>query len=73
MILDGGFATECETHGADIKEKIWSAKLIYEQPELVEKIHYDFYMAGADVAITSTYRACFEHFENKGFSHELSC
>jgi len=29
IVLDGGVSTECEYKGADINDKLWSAKLIY--------------------------------------------
>lgn len=55
MILDGGFGTECEENGAEIKDSLWSAKLLIDNPELIEKIHFDFFDSGSDAAITSTY------------------
>jgi homocysteine S-methyltransferase len=54
-IIDGGFSTQCEAEGANINDELWSSKLIYENPELIEKVHYQFLEAGADVIITSTY------------------
>ena len=72
LILDGGFSTQCETEGANINDDLWSAKLLYENPDLVERVHLKFYEAGADVAITSTYQASFEGFAAKGFSEEQS-
>ena len=38
----------------------------------MEKAHLNFFEAGADVAITSTYQASFEGFAKKGFSKEQS-
>ena len=68
--MDGGFATECENLGAKIDDDLWSAKLLYEQPDLIEKAHFNFFEAGADVAITSTYQASFDGFAKKGFSQQ---
>ena len=55
VIIDGGFSTECEAQGANISDELWSAKLIYENPDLVRTVHLNYYKAGADVCITSTY------------------
>lgn len=55
VIVDGGFSTECEAQGANISDELWSAKLIYENPDLVRTVHSNYYKAGADVCITSTY------------------
>jgi homocysteine S-methyltransferase len=55
VVIDGGFSTECEAQGANISDELWSAKLIYENPDLVRTVHANYYKAGADVCITSTY------------------
>jgi S-methylmethionine-dependent homocysteine/selenocysteine methylase len=28
VVLDGGLATQLESHGADLKDRLWSAKLL---------------------------------------------
>lgn len=37
-VVDGGFATELERHGADIKDPLWSAKCLITSPHLVTKV-----------------------------------
>lgn len=37
-VVDGGFATELERHGADIKDPLWSAKCLISSPHLVTKV-----------------------------------
>ena len=68
VILDGGFATECENQGASCDSELWSAKLLHENPQLIENVHLAFFEAGADVAITSSYQASFEGFQKFGYS-----
>lgn len=68
LILDGALATELEGRGADLKDPLWSAKILLEAPELIQQVHEDYFIAGADVAITSTYQASFEGFAKKGIS-----
>ena len=66
MILDGALATELETRGADLKDPLWSAKLLIEAPDLIRAVHLDYFHAGADVATTATYQASFEAFAARG-------
>lgn len=66
MILDGALATELERRGADLRDPLWSAKLLIEQPGLIRAVHLDYFNAGADVATTATYQATFEAFARRG-------
>src|ERR1700730_4817040 len=66
VILDGALATELERRGADLRDPLWSAKLLIEQPGLIRAVHLDYFKAGADVATTATYQATFEAFERRG-------
>ncbi|HEV7985867.1 MAG TPA: homocysteine S-methyltransferase, partial [Steroidobacteraceae bacterium] len=70
MILDGALATELERHGADLNDPLWSAKVLLEQPELIRAVHYDYFMAGADVATTASYQANFAAFAQRGIAAE---
>lgn len=65
-ILDGAMATELEKRGADIKDPLWSAKVLLEQPALIRDLHRDYFVAGADIAITASYQASFEGFAERG-------
>ena len=47
IVLDGALATELERRGADLKDKLWSAKLLIENPDLIRQVHYDYFAAGA--------------------------
>jgi len=66
MILDGALATELERRGADLRDPLWSAKLLVEQPELISAVHRDYFEAGADLATTASYQATFEGFAARG-------
>ncbi|KAF8394375.1 hypothetical protein HHK36_020583 [Tetracentron sinense] len=71
-VIDGGFATELERHGADLNDPLWSAKCLISSPELVRRVHLDYLEAGADIIITGSYQATIQGFEAKGFSTEES-
>ncbi len=66
VILDGGLATELEARGCDISGVLWSARVLRSAPEAIEQLHYDYYAAGARVAITASYQASYEGFATAG-------
>jgi homocysteine S-methyltransferase len=70
LVLDGALATELERRGADLKDPLWSARLLLEQPELIRAVHLDYFRAGADVATTASYQASFEGFAGRGLGAE---
>lgn len=39
-VIDGGFSTELERHGADLNDPLWSAKCLYSSPHLVRAVIY---------------------------------
>jgi homocysteine S-methyltransferase len=66
MILDGGLATELERRGADLSDRLWSARLLIDDPDLIRDVHRDYYRVGAQVAITATYQASETGFAARG-------
>lgn len=67
LIVDGAMSTALEALGADLNDALWSAKILYEAPELIERVHYDYFKAGANAAITASYQATEAGFAKKGF------
>ncbi|WP_026122849.1 homocysteine S-methyltransferase [Nocardiopsis halotolerans] len=57
LVLDGGLATRLEAYGCDLGGGLWSARLLAEDPDLVRRVHRDYFEAGADVAIAAGYQA----------------
>jgi homocysteine S-methyltransferase len=70
VILDGGLATELERRGADLRDPLWSAKLLVDDPLLIRQVHEAYVAAGADVATTATYQLSFEGFAQRGLDRE---
>jgi homocysteine S-methyltransferase len=66
VALDGGLATELEARGCDISGSLWSARVLRAAPEAIEQLHYDYYAAGACIAITASYQASYEGFAALG-------
>jgi homocysteine S-methyltransferase len=72
MILDGGLATELERQGLDLRDPLWSAKILVERPEAIEAVHYYYFRAGADVGTSASYQATFEGFAARGIGPKES-
>lgn len=68
LVIDGALATELERRGYDLKHELWSAKILLEQPEAIQQVHYDYFKAGADCAITASYQATVAGFMKQGLS-----
>jgi homocysteine S-methyltransferase len=70
IFLDGATATELMLRGYDLNDPLWSAKVLIESPEMIREIHKEYFLAGADCAITTTYQATFEGFANRNIDAE---
>jgi homocysteine S-methyltransferase len=70
LVIDGALATELELRGCDLKDDLWSAKFLLEQPEIIQQVHFDYFRAGADCAITASYQATIEGFVKRGLSEK---
>lgn len=68
VVLDGGLATELEKAGHDLRDRLWSAKVLAEKPDAIMKVHRSYLEAGADCIITSSYQATVEGFVSAGYS-----
>lgn len=68
VILDGALATELERRGADLRDALWSARLLIDAPELIRAVHLDYLRAGADVLTTASYQASIEGFRRRGLN-----
>ena len=66
IVLDGGLATELEQLGHDLGDSLWSARLLRDRSDDIERVHRSYFEAGADVAITASYHATYEGFAAAG-------
>ena len=69
VILDGALATELEARGADLNHGLWSARLLTENPQLIQQVHYDYLLSGANIITTASYQASFPGFSRHGYAH----
>lgn len=70
IVLDGAMSFGLEAQGVDTNSALWTAKALLNQPDAVQKVHRDYYEAGAQLAITDTYQANVPAFEAQGVSEE---
>lgn len=67
-VIDGGVATELTRQGLDLGDGLWSARVLIEAPDAIERVHTKYFLAGADIAITASYQASYEGFAKRGLS-----
>ena len=66
IVLDGGLSNQLEAQGADLRDSLWSARLLADDPAEITKAHAAYYAAGAQIVITSSYQASFQGFATRG-------
>ncbi len=70
LVLDGGLATQLEAQGHDLRDSLWSARLLRDAPEEIVAAHRAFFAVGADVAITASYHASYPGFAKVGIDED---
>ncbi len=68
VVLDGGLATELEARGHDLRDSLWSARLLRDDPAAIVAAHRAYFDAGAEVAITASYHVSYGGFSRLGFT-----
>jgi S-methylmethionine-dependent homocysteine/selenocysteine methylase len=71
-VIDGGLATELEAAGHSLADRLWSARLLADEPQAIVAAHLAYFRAGARVAITASYQATFEGFAARGLDHDAA-
>ncbi|HYN72220.1 MAG TPA: homocysteine S-methyltransferase [Nakamurella sp.] len=72
VVLDGGLATLLEAHGHDLTSALWSARLLLDDPGAITAAHREYFAAGAQVAIASSYQASFDGFAALGLDRDAA-
>ena len=57
LVIDGSMSTALEQLGCDLNDSLWTAKALDQRPDLVQKVHENYFAAGADCGITCSYQA----------------
>jgi homocysteine S-methyltransferase len=66
VLLDGGMSNELEARGHDLRDALWSARLLRDAPDEIAAVHRTYYAAGAMVATTASYQASVDGFVSVG-------
>ncbi|MFP5342904.1 MAG: homocysteine S-methyltransferase [Candidatus Limnocylindria bacterium] len=72
IVLDGGLATQLEARGLDLSDRLWSARVLVEDPDAIEAVHRAYFDAGARVATTASYQATVQGFEAAGLDRDAA-
>lgn len=70
LVLDGAFGTELERQGCDINDRLWSSKVLIDNPEAIKRVHISYLAAGADIIESSGYQATVAGFKAHGYGTE---
>ncbi|MDB6170060.1 MAG: homocysteine S-methyltransferase [Verrucomicrobia bacterium] len=65
-VLDGGLATELQRRGHDLSGEVWSARLLRDDPDAIERVHFEYLAARADIVTSASYQASFAGFASLG-------
>lgn len=68
LLLDGGLGSELQARGQDLGHRLWSARLLIDDPEALRAVHLAYARAGADMIVTASYQATFEALEASGLT-----
>lgn len=58
-LLDGGLGQELTHRSGETPTNLWSTKVMFDHPGMVQQLHSDYFTVGASVATTNTY--CVHH------------
>ncbi len=72
ILLDGGLSNQLEAQGANLTDRLWSARLLADNPGQIAAAHLAYFRAGARVATTASYQATVEGFAGRGLAHDAA-
>ena len=56
LVLDGSMGTALENLGADLNNKLWTARVLADRPELVKEVHIQYFRAAPMRALPAVTR-----------------
>jgi len=72
-IIDGAMGSELIKRGLTLPDHIWSAEANIDHPELVQKIHRQYVVAGSDYITTNTFRTTPRAYQKTGLNKNKAC
>ena len=70
LVVDGSMSTALEGLGCRLNDRLWTARVLAERPELVKEVHLQYLRAGADLHITASYQATIPGLTENGYTNE---
>lgn len=68
IVIDGSMSTALEQLGCRLNDRLWTARILAEDPEKIKQVHREYFAAGADCGITASYQASFRGLTENGYS-----
>lgn len=68
LVIDGSMSTALEQRGADLNDRLWTARVLAEKPDLIRQVHKAYFQAGADCGITASYQATIPGLIDAGYT-----
>lgn len=56
VVIDGGLSTQLESMGHDLRDPLWTARALLDDPDAVGRAHRAFVDAGARIVISASYQ-----------------
>ena len=67
VVVDGATGSELERRGVELDPGAWSGPAWLERPDVLQSIHEDYVVAGADIVITNTFCTARHQLEPVGY------
>jgi homocysteine S-methyltransferase len=72
LLIDGGLSNVLEQQGHDLNHKLWTAKLLDQDPESIIQAHIAYLKSGARSITTSSYQAAVPGLMAAGYDHDTA-
>lgn len=68
VVIDGGLSTQLEKRGHDVNDRLWTGRVLLNDPDAIARAHADFVDAGAQVVISASYQVSRAGFVAQGLT-----
>lgn len=72
LLLDGGMGQELFNRGLAQSDRLWGARALLDEPDVVRDVHAAYLAAGADVITTNTYSTAPPGLERAGLAERFA-
>ena len=68
VVIDGGLSTQLEARGHDVNDRLWTGRVLLDDPSAITRAHADFVEAGAQLLISASYQVSRPGFVAEGLT-----